>query len=538
MSARLKLVAATPSTRMLARSTLVVMAATLASTILGFAREVVNARFYGAQWEMDAFLAAATIPTILFGVFNGALVSALVPVFSEYLAAGGEEEAWRLGSTIFNALLISMTVLGVVGYFLAPWYVPLIVGGFPRPELGVTIRMTRWLLPSIVATSLAGVVSAMLNARHRFSASAVQGIAINLCTIGVVFVLNRRIGIYALAAGTAIGLCAQLLVQIPSLLRARMYRFTLDLRHPGVARIGLLLGPIVLGSAAGQLALFFDRYFSSTLPNGYMSGINYATKLVGFPQQIFAAAIATVIFPLLASQFANENRRGLRRSVVMGLRMVNFITIPAVCGLVVLARPIVATLFERGAFGPSTTNLCAGLLPYAAGGLVAVAANIVLTRCCFACVETRVTVGISVFTVALNIVLSRLWLGPLGARGLLLANSVSQFLQAALLFALVWRLAHGLDWRALLRSGMRIAVASAAMTAALAWIQTLGFVPASTLVARTWYLVGVLAIGALVFFAAARLVGVEEITIARRMIVDKFERRIPSPPEFRDAPIA
>ena len=111
-------------------------------------------------------------------------------------------------------------------------------------------------------------------------------------------------------------------------------------------KIWPLLGPIIVGSAAGQLAIFFDRYFASTLRPGYIAGMNYATKLVGFPQQIFAAAIATVIFPLLASQFASDNRGGVERSVVMGLRLVNFITIPSVCALIMLAHPMVRRSFS------------------------------------------------------------------------------------------------------------------------------------------------------------------------------------------------
>ncbi|HEY0798770.1 MAG TPA: murein biosynthesis integral membrane protein MurJ, partial [Candidatus Baltobacteraceae bacterium] len=450
--------AASPSDHAIAGSTLLLMFATLGSAVVGFLREVVSARTYGTHWEMDTFLAAATIPTILFGLFNGALVSALVPVFSDYLTLGQREEAYRLASTIFNVLLVMLSLLAIAGYYCAPYYVPLIAHGFPAPQMGVAVHMTRWLIPSIVATSLAGVVSAMLNAQHRFSASGLQGMAINLVTIATVLILNAKLGIFALVLGTSLGLVAQLLVQLPSVIRERMYRPVVDLRHPGLTKIGAMLGPIVIGSAAGQIALFFDRFFASTLSPGYMAGMNYATKLVGFPLQIFAAAIATVIFPLLASHFAASNRAGIRRSVVMGLRMVNFITFPAVCGLIVLAGPVVSTLFERGNFRASATELCAGLLPYAAVGLIATAANVVLTRCCFACKEARLTVVISVGTVVLNIILSLVWLPSLGARGLLLANSVSQTVQSLALFALVWRLVNGLDWKTLTWSAMRIAL--------------------------------------------------------------------------------
>src|SRR5215472_17002264 len=135
----------------IAGSTFFIMGATFASTLLGFLREVVSARYYGTRWEMDTFLAAATIPTILFGVFNGALVSALVPTFSEYLAHKKEEEAWRLASTVLNVLAIVLTAAAIVGYVTAHYYVPLIAHGFPDPQMGVAVRMTRWLMPSIVA---------------------------------------------------------------------------------------------------------------------------------------------------------------------------------------------------------------------------------------------------------------------------------------------------------------------------------------------------------------------------------------------------
>ena len=243
--------------------------------------------------------------------------------------------------------------------------------------------MTRWLMPSIVAVSLSGVLSAMLNAYHRFRAAALVGVAVNIVTIACVVLLSHDIGIYALVLGTALGLTAQMLVQLPSFLSIGKYRPIIDLHHPGLKKIWTLLGPIIVGSAAGQLALFFDRFFASTLAPGYIAGMNYATKLVNFPQQIFAAAIATVIFPLLAAQFARENRRGVARSVVTGLRLVNFITIPSVCALIVLAHPMVQALFERGTFQAGATDLTARLLPYAAVGLIALAANVVLDALLF-----------------------------------------------------------------------------------------------------------------------------------------------------------
>ncbi|MBV9277713.1 MAG: murein biosynthesis integral membrane protein MurJ [Candidatus Eremiobacteraeota bacterium] len=512
--------------------------ATLGSALLGFLREVVNAKYYGTRWEMDTFLVAAMIPTILFGLFNGALVSALVPTFSYYLAHDREADAWRLANTILNGLFIVLTICAIFGYIFAPVFVPIIAHrSFPAGQMGVAIRMTRWLMPSIVAVSLAGVVSAILNAYHRFRAASLVGIAINVMTIGTVILMYHRYGIFALVLGTTLGLIAQLLIQLPSLIAIGKYRLLLDLRHPGLRRVWVFLGPIMVGSAAGQAALFFDRYFASTLTPGYIAGMNYAMKLVNFPQQVFAAAIATVIFPALASSFAHANRGGVRRDLTIGLRMVNLITIPSMFALIMQAHPIVQTLFERGTFQASATQLTAGLLPYGAIGLVAVAANVVLARSCFACGQISWTVAISIFTVMINVILSLVWLPTLGAIGLLLANSISQSIQAVMLLVLVWWVVRGIDWRPLLISTGKVLFCSAVMVATLHWIEALGVNP-PTMVARAWFLFGELSIAAAAFVAAARVVNVEELSLAFSLIIQKFARALPSPPENREAPIA
>ena len=216
----------------------------------------------------------------------------------------------------------------------------------------------------------------------------------------------------------------------------------------------------------------------------------------------------------------------------------NFITIPAACALVVLAHPMVQALFERGTFQASATDLTASLLPYAACGLIALAANVVLTRCCFACKETMLAGRDLGRHGGRERSLSMRLASQLGARGLLLANSVSQSMQAILLLIVVARLVSGIDWGALLISTGKVIVSSLAMLAALEWILRLGVTPEATLASRGWFLFGQIAIGATVFIAVARMIGVEELDLAWRTIVAKFERNLVSPPENREAPIA
>lgn len=508
----------------IAGSALLVMTSTLGSAILGFGRELINARLYGTHWELDTFLAAAAVPTVLFGVFNGALVSALVPVFSGLIADGKEEQAWNLASTVFNVLFLVLLAGAVLGYVFAPWYVPLIAHGFPAPQLGVAIRMTRWLMPSIIATSLAGVTSAMLNAHHRFSSAALQGMAMNIVTIAVVLALNAKIGIYALTLGTSLGLFVQLLIQMPEFIRIGRYRLQIDLRNPALGQIWHLLGPIILGSAAGQIALFFDRFFASALPPGSISGMNYAIRIMGVPLQIFAAAIATVIFPLLSAQFAGSDHNGLQRSMKTALGVVNLITIPAVGICIVLAHPIVATLFFGGAFDRGATDLCALLLPFAALGLIPQASAMVLTRCSFAGREGRWTVAASVTAVAVNIVLSMVLLPSMGARGLLLANAASQWLQFIALLFLVRAMVTGLRLRELVWPALRVAVAAGGMSALLVYLKWTGIIADGGDLAHSPQLVLEVVGSFAVFLILARLLRVDELDFVWRLVADKTRR--------------
>jgi putative peptidoglycan lipid II flippase len=497
------------------------MAATLASTILGFVREVINARYFGASADMDAFLAAAVVPTILFGVFNGALVSALVPIFSEYLATDREKDAWRLASTLIIGIGIGLGLAAALVAAFAPHYVPLIAR-FQGTQLQETVVMTEWLMPTIVATSLAGIIAALLNAYHRFGAAALQGLVANLVTVGFVILAFHRIGISSLVFGTVFGAFAQLLVLIPSLASLQRFRFAFDWKHAGLRRLLKILAPIAIGSAAGQLALFFDRYFASSLSVGSIAGMNYAVKVVGLPQQVFVSAIATVIFPLVASQFATKNRIAMRRSITTALKMVIFLAVPSACGLCMLAGPIVQTLFERGAFTPEATILCASLLPYAAAGLVALAANVILTRSLFASGQVRVSIVMAVGAVMLNVLLSIWWLPFLGARGLLLANAVSQTVQTLALAAVACRILGGLGIREVLLSLVKVLVCSALMALALAAVQAFLEPPEPTIVSRVTNLVEHMFFGILVFFGAARLLDSAELQLA----IDLLLRRV------------
>jgi putative peptidoglycan lipid II flippase len=509
----------------LAGSTIAVMLATLASMVLGFGREVVNAQYFGEQWELDAFLVAAIIPTLVFGVFNGALVSALVPVFSDYFSSGKPEEAWRLSSTVINVLIIVLAVGAFVGWLAAPWIVHIVANGFPADHAMVTVRMTRIMMPTIIATSIAGVMQALLNAQRRYRAASLQGVAVNICTIAGVFILFERYGIYALVFGTAVGLFAQLLVQLPSYIRRCKYRFVIDLHHPGLRSLYVILGPIIIGSAVGQVNLLVDKYFGSTLPAGAIAAMQYATKVVGFPQQLFAAAIATVLFPILSAQFATKELPSLRLTASSGLRMTALITMPAAVGLIILARPIISVLFERGAFSQGDVVRTAGAMQFYAVGLLGLAASIVLTRCFFAMRDSRTPVIVAAFVMVLNVVCSALTVQPFGVNGLAASNSLSSLTEAGVLFAILYRRIGAVDGDLIGDCILRVGATSLVM-AAVAWgVEALLWHDAGTLFQHTATLLAAIGLGGIVFVFVGTKLRVRELAKLLALAADYVGRR-------------
>jgi putative peptidoglycan lipid II flippase len=510
-------------------STVAVMLATLLSMVLGFAREVVNAKYFGERWELDAFLVAAILPTLVFGVFNGALVSALVPILSGYFAEGKDEEAWRFSSTIINALVLVLSGLGLLAWIAAPQLVRLVAKGFPGPEAGVTTIMTRILMPTIVATSIAGVVQALLNAQQRFRAAALQGAALNIVTIVSVLLLSKHYGIYALVYGTAAGLFAQLLIQLPSYLRRCRYRLVLDLRHPGLRSLALILGPIIVGSAVGQVNLLFDKYFASTLQPGNIAAMQYATKVVGFPQQLFAVAIATVIFPILSAQFAKSELAALRTTALTGLRMTALITIPAAFGLIALARPIISVLFERGEFTPGDVVRTAGAMQFYAVGLLGIAASIVLTRCFFAMHDSKTPVFIATMVMVLNVVASAATVGRFGINGLAASNSFASLVEAVVLAGLFASRVGGFQEMRGSGSFAATLAASAAMGVTASAVST-GLWRVS---APFWQHAGILAVsmiaGAVVFVGLGAALRIHELGELWTIVTARATKRAGSP---------
>ena len=444
-------------------------AATLLSRILGFIRDVVVAWFFGAGLAADAFFMAFTIPNLLRRLFaEGSLTISFVPVFTECLFKRGREEAFRLARSAWWLLTLVLAAVALLGVLFAPLIVKLIAGGFlSSPEkFDLTVLLTRIMFPYIFFISLVALAMGILNALGHFAAPALAPVLLNLTMIASVLLLSPHLAqpSKGLAIGVIIGGVLQLALQIPFMVRNGFHLLVgSPLYHPAIKRIALLMVPAIFGAAVYQMNIVVSRLLASHLPEGSVSYLYYADRLVQFPLGIFAIAVATAVLPSLSKQAALDDMAGLRLSFSYALKLIFFITIPAMTGLIILREPIVRLLFQRGAFDPATTRLTAEALLYYGLGLWAFSGVRIVVSTFYALQDTKTPVKMAVISLFVNIVLSLLLMRPMRHSGLALATSLASGVNLILLIGALKKRLGRIGARDILQSVFRAAASAAVM---------------------------------------------------------------------------
>ncbi|HYE90239.1 MAG TPA: murein biosynthesis integral membrane protein MurJ, partial [Terriglobales bacterium] len=404
--------------------------ATLLSRVLGYVRDMVVALAFGAGPVTDAFFVAFRIPNILRRLLaEGALATAIVPVFSEYAVKRTRAELVRMFAVVLATALIVLTSVAVLGVLAAPWIVRLIAPGFAADEAQwrLATLLTRVMFPYLVFVGLAALVMGALQAHGRFFAAALGPAVLNVGMILGVLCLHQRLEppILALAVGVLAGGLGQMLVQVPSLRRAGLLVApALDLRHPVIRRITRLLLPSVFGLAAVQVSVFVNTLLASFLPAGSISYLYYADRVMEFPLGVFGIALASASLPAMARLGAAGDLRGVADTLNFALRMSFYIAAPATVGLILLRTPITRVLFERGQFGPAETAATASALAWYAAGLAGFSAARIAAQAFYALGEPGTAVRWGALSVAAGIVAALALMGPLGHAGLAAASSI------------------------------------------------------------------------------------------------------------------
>ena len=497
--------------------------ATLLSRVIGFVRDMVVALAFGAGPVTDAFFVAFRIPNILRRLLaEGALSTAMIPVFSEYFVTRSRPEVLRMLRAVLASALVALGATALLGAATAPWILTVIAPGFADnpAQAELAVLLTRVMFPYIVLVGLGAVATGALNAQGRFFASALGPALQNVGMIAAIPLLMTRVDppVLSLAIGVLVGGVGQLLVQLPSLRRCGLLVLpTVEFRHPALARLGRLLLPAVFGLAAVQVMLFVNTLLASLLRPGSISYLYYADRVMEFPLGVFGIALASASLPVMARQAAAGETRAVTETLNFSLRLALYVSLPAMAGLVILRVPIVRVLFERGRFGPAETAATADALAWYAIGLAGFAGSRIAAQVFYALGEAGTAVRLGIVAVGANVVAALLMMGPFGHAGLAGASSVGAYVN---LLALLWAARRRLG-----PLGGRTLCASAARTLAatvplLAWCAlALAVWPAAgSLSVEVAWLGGTIAGGVALFWGASVVLGVSERTALHRMV--------------------
>ncbi|WP_343066720.1 murein biosynthesis integral membrane protein MurJ [Dissulfurirhabdus thermomarina] len=458
----------------IARSAGSVGFAVLLSRVLGLVREQVLAGLFGAGTAMDAFVVAYRIPNLLRDLFaEGALSAAFVAVFTDYDQKRTREETWALVNNVMAVLAVLLGLVVLLGTVFSDEIVRLMATGFEGQAPGkllLTRRLTVIMFPFLILVSLASVVMGVLNTKGRFFIPALASSCFNLTCIllggGLALVLPRHgvPGIVGMAVGTLAGGLAQLLVQWPLLHRLGFrLRPRIDLRDPGLRRIGLLMVPAVVGLSATQINIFVNTRFASLCAPGSVAWLSYAFRIMFLPIGMFGVALSIATMPVVSRQAARREIGPMRETLVSSLTLGFALTVPAAVGLWILAEPVVRLLFEHGRFGPHDTLMTAAALRFFLIGLFAYGAVKIVVPVFYALDDAKWPVIGSFTAVGVNLAVVWWLLGPLQHRAVALALSVAMTANFLLLAVVLYRKVGGYPAGRLVASLAKICLASAVM---------------------------------------------------------------------------
>jgi len=507
------------------------------------------ARLFGAGLQYDAFMLGFRIPNLTRDLFaEGALSSAFVPTFTEYLSNRSKEEAARLVNVVASALIVVVGVLCALGTIFAPALVHLFAPGYTEVpgkfELAVT--MTRIMFPFLLLVALAAQAMGVLNASNRFGVPAMASTFFNIGSVGFGIAIGYGLGLWlrishieGMAIGVVLGGALQLCWQLPSL-HSLGFRFrpVIDWSDPGLKKIMRLMVPAILGNAAVQINVLVNTNFASTIHDpirgfdGPVSWLSYAFRFMQLPLGLFGVAMASATLPSISRSAAEGHMDEFRRTLSQSLGMVFLLTVPSSVGLVVLGHSIIGAIYQAGRFQVYDTDQTAIALSCYAVGLAGYAALKVLSPAFYALGDARTPMLVSLASIGINYAtaLTMIRVAGFGHAGLALSTSAVALFGFLVLFAILRKRIGGVYGRELAAGIVKVLIASAAMGAACAFTtHSMGKWLGVSQFAHLADLAVSIPTSLLVFYAMCRALGVTELDMAVRAFTSPIRRRLKRP---------
>lgn len=507
----------------LLKSLAAVSSMTMFSRVLGFARDAIVARVFGAGMATDAFFVAFKLPNLLRRIFaEGAFSQAFVPILAEYKSKQGEEATRLFISYVSGLLTLALAIVTVLGIIGAHWVILVTAPGFvdTADKFALTEQLLRITFPYILLISLASLAGAILNTWNRFSVPAFAPTLLNISMIGFALFAAPYFHppVLALAWAVTVGGVLQLLYQLPHLKKIGMLVLPrINLRDAGAMRVVKQMGPAILGVSVSQISLIINTIFASFLVSGSVSWMYYADRLMEFPSGVLGVALGTILLPSLSRSFASGNHDEYNRLMDWGLRLCFLLALPSAVALGILAEPLIAALFQYGKFTAFDADMTQrALIAYSVGlmGLIVVK---VLAPGFYSRQNIKTPVKIAIVTLIMTQLMNLAFIGPLKHAGLSLSIGLAACLNASLLY---WQLRKQKifqpepGWASFLS---RLIIAVLVMAGAL--IGMMMVMPAwdmGTMPYRILRLLAVVIVGVVAYFATLAVLGFRVRDFARR----------------------
>lgn len=419
----------------IAKATLGLMIATVLSKVLGFGRELVLGSTYGLSHYSDAYIVAMEIPGIIFAAIATAISTTYIPLFYEVKENKNEESAMLFTNNIVNlVIIIALIMIGIVMIFTKP-IVSLFAMGFEGEVLNLTISFTRILIWSILFIGIGYVTTSYLQIKGNFIIPGLIGLPYNIIII-ISIILSSKTNIYILVVGTLIAYGSQLLFQLPETYKkGYKYQKYVNLNDEYVRKMIRIVTPIFIGVGVNQINALVDKSLASTLAEGSIAALNFANKLNWFVITLFIASIIAVIYPKISQLAVNGEKEDFISTVIMSINTVILMVVPISAGAIILSKPIVRILFERGNFDEKATKMTAIALIFYSLGMLAFGLRDVLSRVFYALKDTKTPMINGAISMILNIILNIILIKYMGHAGIALATSLSATITIILLMA-------------------------------------------------------------------------------------------------------
>jgi putative peptidoglycan lipid II flippase len=508
--------------------------ATFISRVLGYVKDMLLAGIFGATGTADTFFVAFRIPNLLRELFaEGAMSSAFIPVLTEYRTKAGQEEARKLVRITFTFLLLFVGLICVLGIIFTPAIVTVIAPGFlAMPEkFSLTVLLTRIMFPFLLFISIAALVMGALNTKRIFFIPALAPAMLNITIIIVVLILipGMQQSIIAVAIGVVLGGLIQFAFQLPSFFKnGYSLKPAYNFGHAGLKKMAVLIMPATMGMAVAQINIFVSTILASYLSEGSITYLYYSMRLIQFPIGIFGVAMGMAVLPTLSEHAAKGDFEKLRDDFSFALRLLFFITIPAMAGLIALKVPIVNILFQRGKFDYAATAGTAQALLFYSVGIWSIVGVRVITASFYSMQDTKTPVRIAVVALLTNVVLSLILMKYLRHSGLAFANSLASGVNFILLFILLRKKLKRIGAKRILSSFLKSALASTIMGVAggLVLHGELWRISGHTFI-KSLYLTGTVILCAGLYVLISYLLKNEELSFIVRMIRMKLKNKSP-----------